>query len=106
MSLQHQDNTIDQIRQIFIQGVIDITGDIELAAKFAHLKMTYTTGNDRYVLDTINRLTSLLDYTTAIVADGCVDIELDINPLYFKDNLNAYDPCNISFASFTECMTI
>ena len=100
-SLQGHDTIIDQIRQIFLNGLIDITGgNVDLAAGFASvfapLDMTYIKDNHRYVLDTDNKLESLL-----YCAGGFVDIELDINSLHFKDNFNAFDFRNISFASFT-----
>ena len=64
---------------------------------FAPLNLTFTKGNDRYVLDTDDRLASLLD-----CANGFVDFKLDINSLYFKDNFNAFDFRDISFAPFRE----
>lgn len=63
--------------------------------------MIYTKGtSDRYVLDTYDRLASILDYTAANGADDFVDIELDINSLYFKCNFNPFNFHDISFTSF------
>ena len=72
--------------------------------------MTDTKGNKRHVLNTFDNLTTLLDHTAAKPADnaaeGYVEIELDINPLYFKANFNAYNPHDINFTPFSEYTTI
>ena len=74
---------------------------------FAPLNMTYTKGTfNRYVLDTAYSLAFLLDYTAANSVYGYVDIELDINLLFFKDSFNAFDFCDISFISFKHPATI
>ena len=64
--------------------------------------MMYTNGNKRHDLDTFDSVTTILYYTAANVANGYVEIELDIDPLYFKDNFNAHDPGDISFTPFSE----
>ena len=69
--------------------------------------MIYTKGtSDRYVLDTSYSLVSLLDYTAANGAYAYVKIELDINPLYFKDNIYAFNSHYISFTLFKQPMMI
>ena len=111
-SLHRQHTLIDQIRQIFLNGLIVITGgDVDLAtgfpSVFAPLDMTYTKGtSNRYVLDTAQSLASLLDYTAANGPYGSVKIELDITPLYFNDNYDAFNSHFISFTSFKKPVMI
>ena len=101
-SLERQDTTIHQIRNIFLIGLVNITDTDDIARNFFPLDMTYTKDNQRHVLNTLDSLTTLLDHTAANAAGGYMNIDLDINPLYFKDDFNVYDPCDISFTSFNE----
>ena len=104
-SLERQDTTIHQVRNILLVGMVNTTSTDDIARTFFPLDMTYTKGNKRHVLDTFDSLTTLLDHTAAESAanatDGYVEIALDINPLYFKNDFNAHNPGDISFTSFS-----
>ena len=56
-----------------------------------------------HALYAVDSLTPLLDY--AVVNDGYTGIELDINPLYFKQNFHPLHSQKTAFTYFTEPAT-